>query len=96
MTEQYEKKSTWLRILFVALFWLVFNVTQFVLLAIAVGQCLFKLFTGNPNPQLMKLGHNTSQYVSEILAYVTFNSDKRPFPFDDFPKEGNIIEGEQI
>jgi len=96
MTEQYEKKSTWLRILFVALFWVVFNLTQFVLLAIAIGQCLFKLFTGNPNLPLMKLGKNVSQYVSEILAYVTFNSDKRPFPFDDFPKEHNIIEGEKV
>lgn len=96
MTRQYDDKSTWLRVLFVALFWAVFHLTQLVLFAVAVGQCLFKLTTGNPNTQLSKLGHNLSQYVQEILAYVTFNSDKRPFPFNDFPKDGVIIEGEKV
>ena len=95
MAEHYEDKSTWQRILFVVLFWVVFHLVQFVLLAVAVGQCLFKLFTGNPNTQLAQLGHNLSQFVQEILAYVTFNSDRRPFPFNDFPKDGVVIEGEK-
>ena len=95
MAEHYEDKSTWQRILFVVLFWVIFHLVQFVLLAVAVGQCLFKLFTGNPNTQLAQLGHNLSQFVQEILAYVTFNSDRRPFPFNDFPKDGVVIEGEK-
>ncbi|MCH2190943.1 MAG: DUF4389 domain-containing protein [Gammaproteobacteria bacterium] len=95
MPEQFEDKSTWQRILFVALFWLIFHVVQFVLLAVAVGQCLFKLFTGSSNSQLAQLGHNLSQFVQEILQYVTFNSDRRPFPFNDFPKDGVVIEGEK-
>jgi len=95
MTEKYEDKSTWQRILFVAVFWIIFHLVQFVLLAVAIGQCLFKLFTGKPNSQLSHLGHNLSQFVQEILAFVTFNSDKRPFPFNDFPKEGMVIEGEK-
>lgn len=95
MSEQYENKSTWLRILFVALFWVVFHVTQLVILAVAIGQCLFTLFTGTPNPQLMKLGDILSRYVQEILSFVTFNSEKRPFPFNDFPQSGIVIEGEK-
>jgi len=95
MPEHYEDKSTWQRILFVALFWVIFHLVQFVLLAVAVGQCLFKLFSGNPNAQLSQLGHSLSQFVQEILAYVTFNSDRRPFPFNDFPKEGVVIEAEK-
>ncbi len=95
MTEQTPSKSTWIRILFVALFWVIFHVTQLVVLAVAIGQCLFSLFTGGPNAQLQKLGHDLSRFVQEILAYVTFNSDKRPFPFNDFPNEGVVIEGEK-
>lgn len=96
MTEkQYENKSTWLRILFVALFWVIFHVTQLVILAVAIGQCLFSLFTGSPNEQLMKLGDNLGRYVQEIIAFVTFNADKRPFPFNDFPQQGIVIEGEK-
>ncbi len=95
MNEQLENKSTWTRILFVALFWIVFHITQFILLAVAIGQCLFTLFSGNPNAQLMKLGDSLSRYVHEILAYVTFNTDQRPFPFSDFPHSGLVIEGEK-
>ncbi len=96
MTEQLENKSTWLRILFVALFWVIFHITQFVILAVAIGQCLFTLFSGRPNHQLMKLGDSLSRYVQEILAFVTFNSDKKPFPFNDFPQSNLvIIENEQ-
>lgn len=95
MPEEYEKKSTWIKILFVAIFGVVFYITQFILFAVVVGQCLFSLFTGKPNEQLLKLGQNLSQYVHEILAFVTFNSDKRPFPFDDFPAGDKIIESEE-
>jgi len=79
----------------VILFWVIFHVTQLVILAVVVGQCLFTLFLGKPNVQLMKLGHGLGQYVQEIIAFVTFNSDKRPFPFNDFPQGHLIIEGEK-
>ncbi len=95
MTEPTANKSTWLRVLFVALFWVIFHLTQFVILAIAVGQCLFSIFSGKPNEQLMKLGNDLSRYVQEILSFVTFNTERRPFPFNDFPNEGVIIEGEK-
>ncbi len=96
MPEQYEDKTTWMRILFVAVFWFVFYLTQFIVMGVAIGQCLFKLFTGHPNAQLLKLGHNLSQYIQEILSFVTFNTDRRPFPFNDFPQDGVVIEGEQV
>ena len=91
MTEQYQGQTGWQRVLFVALFWIVFYVAQMVVAAVAIGQCIFVLLTNNPNAQLLKFGDSLSKYIHDILRYVTFNSDQRPFPFTDFPKADLII-----
>lgn len=91
MTNQYEGKNGWMRVLFVALFWFIFYLTQLVVAAVVIAQCLFTLLTGAPNEQLLKFGDSLSRYVQELLRYVTFNSDERPFPFSDFPKSDLII-----
>jgi len=92
MTDQYEGKEGWMRVLFVALFWVVFYLTQFVVGVVALAQCVFTLISGSPNLHLMKFGDSLSRYVQEILQYITFNTDKRPFPFTDFPKSSLVIE----
>ena len=91
MTDQLNNQTGWQRILFVIIFWVVFYVAQMVVAAVAVAQCVFYLLTDNPNEQLMKFGDSLSKYIHDILRYVTFNSDQRPFPFTDFPKPDLII-----
>mgnify|MGYP000356329930 CR=1 FL=1 len=95
MSNQYEGKTGWTRVLFVALFWLVFYFSQFVVAVIVVAQCAFTMITGKPNPQLLAFGDSMSQYIHEILRFVTFNSDRRPFPFEEFPKSDLAIPSEQ-
>ena len=94
MTDQYEGKEGWMRVLFVAIFWVVFYLTQLVLAAVVIAQCLFTLISGKPNQHLLKFGDSMSRYVQEILQYVTFNTDQRPFPFNDFPKSDLVITAE--
>ncbi|MFQ3243531.1 MAG: hypothetical protein ACI9SP_000149 [Arenicella sp.] len=96
MSTQYEGKAGWMRVLFVALFWIVFYMSQLVIAAVVVAQCAFTLISGAPNAQLLSFGDSLSRYVHEILRYVTFNSDQRPFPFSDFPKSDLAVVEEKI
>lgn len=91
MTDQYEGQAGWKRVIFVALFWVIFYFTQIVAAAVTVGQCIFVLLTNNPNQQLTKFGDSLGKYIHDIMRYVTFNSDKQPFPFSDFPKPDLVI-----
>lgn len=91
MTENYQGQPGWQRVLFVALFWIVSYVAQMVVAAVAVAQCVFVLVSNNPNSHLLKFGDSLGKYIHDILRYVTFNSDQRPFPFTDFPKPDLII-----
>lgn len=94
MNQVANTKHGWERVLFVALFWVIFYVSQIVIAAVVVGQCLFMLIGGKPNDHLTQLGDKLSQYINEILRFMTFNSDQKPFPFSDFPKSVIVIHPE--
>lgn len=95
MSDQYQGQSSWKRVIFVALFWVIFYFSQVVAGVITIAQCIFVLVSNNPNEQLLKFGDSLSKYIYEILRYVTFNTDRQPFPFSDFPKADIVIPAEQ-
>ncbi len=78
-------KETWLRGLYMLLFILIAGVARFVIAVVVLFQFFSVLFTGNTNAQLLILGQNLSTYIYQITLFLTFNSERRPFPFGDWP-----------
>ena len=78
-------KETWLRGLFILLFAFLLAVTRLVTWAVVLLQFLFTLVTGRPNSNLLILGASLSHFIYQCFSYVTYNSDTRPFPFNDWP-----------
>ncbi|MGH8512285.1 MAG: DUF4389 domain-containing protein [Gammaproteobacteria bacterium] len=37
------------------------------------------------NPRLVDFGQRLSTYIYQLLVYVTFKSDDKPYPFSDWP-----------
>lgn len=95
MTEELKNQTSWKRVIFVALFWVIFYFAQMVVAVVAIAQCVFVLLSSNPNQQLLTFGDSLAKYIHEILRYVTFNTDQQPFPFADFPKADIIIPANQ-
>ena len=77
--------GTWMRGLNIILFTIIYSVTEIVIALVVVFQFLSVLLTRQTNDKLLELGMNLSTYIYQILSYVTFNSNERPFPFSDFP-----------
>lgn len=86
--ENIKQHSTWMRGLNIVLFTIIYSVTEIVIALVVVFQFLSVLLTREANVKLLDLGKNLSVYVYQILSYVTFNTDERPFPFADFPVDG--------
>ena len=42
--------------------------------------------TGRVNERLRALGQTLASYIYEIVLYVTFHSDERPYPFGPWPQ----------
>ncbi|WP_339859318.1 DUF4389 domain-containing protein [Pseudohongiella acticola] len=80
-----KRTSAWLRVLFMLGFAVALYVVGVVLLVLMLAQILFSLITGDDNSNLRRLGSALTLYVSQILAFLTYNSEEKPFPFAPFP-----------
>lgn len=96
MTDKFEEivdnlkqPSHWVRLPFMLAFgFVLYLIFVPVVLVVMAAQILFALLTGETNRNLRGLGAVVQQYVSQIVDYITYNSDQRPYPFSDFPTEG--------
>ena len=81
-----KSRSTWLRLFFMLVMVLLYSVSRVVVTAVVVLQFFWVLFTGETNKRLENLGQALATYTYQIICYLTFNTDERPFPFDaDWP-----------
>ena len=82
-----KSQSTWLRLFFMIVVVLLAAVSRVVVGAVVVLQFFYVLFTGETNKRLEQLGQSLATYTYQIIRYLTFNTEERPFPFDaDWPK----------
>jgi len=47
-----------------------------------VLQFFWVLFTGGTNENLNILGQSLATYTYQVIRYLVFNTEERPFPFD--------------
>ena len=84
--ENIKQQSTWIRGLYMMLFTLFYGLAEVVLFGVVLVQFFLKVFTGETNPRLLKLGQGIAIYVYQIIQYLTFNSDYQCYPFGAWPK----------
>ena len=78
--------DTWMRGLFIVIFAVIYSITDILLTAVVVFQFLATLFTGETNARLRAFGLSLAAYIYQIIAFMTFNSDEKPFPFSPWPE----------
>lgn len=82
LEENLKSRSTWLRLLFMVVFYVLASVASLVASVVIVLGFFWVLFTGEINGQLQRAGQSIATYLYQIVRYLTYNSDERPFPFD--------------
>ena len=91
LVENLKRPSLWKRVFFTLGFALLFNIilVPLVLLMILV-QVAFAVFTGEKNNNLLEISGKVVAYIVEVLGFLLFTTEHRPFPFNDFPSPDNI------
>ncbi len=86
-----SRRATWGRALFMVLFGLIYSVAEMVLVAVVVFQFGSTLLTGKPSQRLLGFGQSLSTFFYQVLAYLTYIAEEKPFPFSSWPagKPGN-------
>jgi len=104
--------NTWIRGAYMLLFGLLLVAARLIISIVVVVQFLFVLFTGSDNDNLRNLGQGLGKWVYQTLIFLTFNSEKKPFPFDEWPavessvgysarpvedvEEGEVVDAENV
>jgi len=84
--EHIKSRSTWQRLVFMVVLYLLATIASAVGSFIILLGFLWVLFTGETNRQLQRAGQVIAAYIYEIIRYLSYNTNDRPFPFDkDLP-----------
>lgn len=87
VTENAKDVDVWIRGLFIVIFGVIFYFLYGIIWLLVVLQFFTKVFTRQLNPQLMGFSHKLTGYALQILSYITFQSEVRPFPFSPLPED---------
>ena len=91
IVENLKEPSQWLRIAFMIALAVALYVAGVVLTLLTIAQAVFSLLTGKDNENLRALGKDLSTYVHQILEFLTYNSELKPFPFSPYPGSEEVI-----
>ena len=75
-----KSRATWLRLVFMVVFIVLANVAAIVATVVVILGFLWVLFTGETNAQLRDAGRSLAAYFQEIIRYLTYNTDQKPYP----------------
>lgn len=84
--ENAKNVDVWTRGLFIVIYAVIFYFLFALIWLVVIFQFIMKLITGELNQQLLDFCDSLIKYVSQILLYITFKSEERPFPFSPWPK----------
>lgn len=82
-----KNTNLWLRLVFMIVFVMLYGVAEIVAVSVVIMQFLIVLFTNEKNEYLIKFAKGLSVYFYNILMYLSFNSDDKPFPFDKWKSD---------
>jgi len=92
LKENVMDTNIWMRLVFMLLFAVIFGATRVVLVIVIAVQFLWVLFSGNRNLQLLSFGSQLATFIYQIYRYLSFNTEKRPFPFGEWPSDKALLD----
>ena len=72
------------------LFLLILGVVSYLIVALVVLQFFWALIAGEGNDKLRDFGSSVARFILQVLRFLTYNTDDKPFPFADWPESENV------
>ncbi len=80
-----RKKSGLARALYIFLYLVIGRFISMVLFVIAITQYIYIWLTGEPNDKILHFTEDLAEYTKQLVSYVGFNTDEKPWPVGDWP-----------
>jgi hypothetical protein len=73
------------RALYILLYLIIGRFVSMVLFVIAITQYIYSWLTGEPNDKILYFTEGLAEYTKQLVSYVGFNTDEKPWPLGDWP-----------
>ena len=77
--------ATWRRISLMLVLAVCYGMAETLLLLAVIFQVAAVFVSGSPNPYARSFGAQLSRYIYQLFLYLTYNSERCPFPFAAWP-----------
>lgn len=74
-----------IKILYLILFYLIYRITDLILLLVMLVQTILNIFSGEPSDSIKVFGKSLGVYLQQISEFLSYASEEKPFPFSDWP-----------
>ena len=86
LKEKLLVKEKWIRGILMLFFFLVKYITSTLISITAIFQFIANLVFEKPNERVLSFSKHLNAYLLQIVNFLTFNSEFKPFPFNNFPE----------
>lgn len=86
VVDNLKSQARWLRLLFMVGFSFAGYVSVLLIMLVAIIQIVHGFVTGESNQRLLQLSEGLNLFFFQVVQFITYNSDKKPFPFSDWPR----------
>lgn len=80
-----QSKAGWERVFYTILYLIIGRFISMVLFVIAVCQFIYSWVIGEPNDKLLHFTSGLAEYTKQLVSYVGFNSEEKPWPVGEWP-----------
>ena len=89
LSENIKEPSIWVNFFLKVIYLIFLNFIIPFLGFITLLQLLFSLGSKKPNDNLISFSKKISIYIYQIINFITYSSDERPWPFNTFPDKAD-------
>ncbi|WP_295628693.1 DUF4389 domain-containing protein [uncultured Nitrosomonas sp.] len=90
--QRLQKKDFWQRGLYVIFFMFIYGLSNSLVICVVFFQFVTLIISGKTNSLLLGFSQGLNAYIHQIISYLSFNTDLRPFPFSAWPQDTNRVE----
>ena len=89
LSENIKEPSIWVNFFLKVIYLIFLNFIIPFLGFVTLLQLLFSLGSKKPNNNLISFSKKLSMYIYQIINFITYSSDERPWPFNAFPDKAD-------
>jgi len=86
LKEKILVKEKWVRCFLMLFFVVIKYIVSWLIICVALFQFFTILLTDQLNNKLLEFSKRLNTYLLQIVNFLTFNSETKPFPFSNWPE----------